>query len=221
MTGGLWQLVLAVVVFLASHSLTNRRVFRSRAEAALGGSRGFTIAYSLLSLLLLGWMIAAYRDAPTVLVWGQQPWMRWVPVLVMPVASILAVAGLTTPNPFSIGPGGRGFDPARPGILRLTRHPVLWAAALWAGAHIVPNGDVAALTLFLPLVVLALAGPRMLDRKRRRTLGFEDWSRLAAIPRDPVAMLREMGWKRLLGGLLLYAALLHLHEPVIGASPWP
>jgi len=30
-----------------------------------------------------------------------------------------------------------------------------------------------------------------------------------------------MGWKRLLGGVLLYIALLHLHEPVIGASPWP
>lgn len=221
MTGGLWQLVLAVAVFLASHSLTNRPGFRRRAEAALGGSRGFTVAYSVLSLLLLAWMIAAYIHAPTLLLWGQEPWMRWVPPLVMPVVCVLAVAGLTMPNPFSIGPGARGFDPARPGILRLTRHPVLWAAGLWAGAHVVPNGDVAALILFAPMLLLALAGPAMLDRKRRRVLGFEEWSALAAIPRDPVAMLREVGWKRILGGLLLYAALLHLHEPVIGVSPLP
>lgn len=221
MTGGLWQLVLAVGVFLASHSLTNRPGFRRRAEAALGGSRGFTIAYSILSLLLLAWMIAAYGDAPTVVLWNQDGWMRWVPPLVMPVVSVLAVAGLTTPNPFSIGPGAKGYDPSRPGILRLTRHPVLWAAGLWAGAHIVPNGDAAALILFVPLLLLALVGPRMLDRKRRRVLGFEQWSRLAAIPADPLAALREMGWTRIAGGLLLYVALLHLHEPVIGVSPFP
>jgi uncharacterized membrane protein len=221
MTGGLGALVVAVAVFLASHSLTNRPAFRRWAEARLGGARHFTIAYSLVSLLLLAWMIAAYRDAPMLVVWGQQPWMRWLPPLVMPLACVLAVAGLSSPNPFSIGPGARGFDPARPGILRLTRHPVLWAAGLWAGAHIVPNGDAAALVLFVPLLLLALVGPMMLDRKRRRVLGFEEWSRLAAIPRDWLAMAREVGWKRILGGLLLYVALLHLHGPVIGASPYP
>lgn len=221
MTGGLWQLVLAVAVFLASHSLTNRPGFRRPAEAALGGSRGFTIAYSVVSLLLLAWMIAAYRDAPAVVLWTQEPWMRWVPSLAMPLVCVLAVAGLTTPNPFSIGLGAKRYQPSRPGILRLTRHPVLWAAGLWAGAHMVPNGDVAAQVLFAPMLLLAVAGPAMLDRKRRRVLGFEQWSQLAAIPRDPAALLREVGWKRILGGLVLYAALLHLHQPVIGVSPLP
>lgn len=221
MTGGLWQLVVVVAVFLASHSLTNRPGFRRRAEAALGGSRGFTIAYSVVSLLLLAWMIAAYIDAPTVVLWTQEPWMRWVPGLAMPLVSVLAVAGLTTPNPFSIGPGGRRYDPVHPGFLRLTRHPILWAAGLWAGAHMIPNGDVAAQILFAPLLLLAVAGPAMLDRKRRRALGFEQWSRLADIPRDPLATLREMGWKRIVGGLVLYAALLHAHQPVIGVSPLP
>lgn len=216
------ELVLAVALFLASHRLTNRPGFRAWAEARLGGRRGFTIAYSIVSLLLLAWMIAATRDAPMVMLWGQQPWMRWLPPLVMPLACILAVAGLATPNPFSIGPGATGYDPARPGILRLTRHPVLWAAALWAGAHIVPNGDVAALVLFGPMLALALAGPMLLDRKRRESLGFEQWTRLAALTGRPdMAMVRETGWGRILGGLALYAALLALHLPVIGAWPLP
>ncbi|MBC7906750.1 MAG: hypothetical protein H7Y60_08395 [Rhodospirillaceae bacterium] len=226
MTGGLWQLVLAVVVFLASHRLTNQPAFRRPAEALLGGKRGFTIAYSILSVLLLAWMIAAYGDAPMVLVWGQQSWMRWLPPLVMPVACVLAVAGLTTPNPFSIGPGAKGYDPNHPGILRLTRHPVLWAAALWAGAHVVPNGDVAALILFVPLLLLALVGPKLLDRKRRRDLGLDEWTRLAALTDEPLAVMptvlfREIGWPRIFGGLVLYGALLALHQPVIGAWPLP
>lgn len=98
---------------------------------------------------------------------------------------------------------------------------MLWAAGLWAGAHIVPNGDAAALILFVPLALLAVAGPAMLDRKRRRVMGADEWSRLAAIPCDPLAALRETGWKRILGGLVLYAVLLHLHQPVIGVSPLP
>lgn len=217
LTGTIWHLVLAEVIFLASHSLTNRPGIRRM----LGGGRAFTIAYSILSLLLLTWMIAAFRDAPTIVLWDQARWMRWVPNLVMPLVCVLAVAGLSTPNPFSIGPDKRGYAPARPGILRLTRHPVLWAASLWAGAHIFPNGDVAAAILFAPLLLLGVAGPRMLDRKRRRDLGYEEWSRLAAFDRDWLTGLRETGWKRIIGGLLLYAALVHLHEAVIGVSPWP
>lgn len=221
MDGGLANLIAAVAVFLFSHRMTNRPAFRARAEAVLGGPRGFTIAYSALSLVLLVWMVMAYRAAPTVLLWGQAPWMRWVPPLVMPVASVLAAAGLMAPNPFSIGPGARGYDPAHPGVLRLTRHPVLWAAALWAGAHIVPNGDAAALILFVPLLLLALAGPTMLERKKRRLLGGE-WQRLAALTSKPsAAALSEIGWKPVIVGLAAYAALLALHQPVIGAWPLP
>jgi uncharacterized membrane protein len=217
----MWELAASVAVFLFSHRLTNKPAFRARAEAVLGGSRGFTIAYSVLSVALLAWMVMAYRDAPIVLLWGQQPWMRWVPPLVMPAASVLAVAGLTAPNPFSIGRGGRGYDPAHPGVLRLTRHPVLWAAGLWAGAHIVPNGDAAALILFVPLLLLAVLGPKMLERKKKRVLGAE-WTRLAALTAKPSAAgLREMGWKPVLGGLVLYAVLLTLHLPVIGVWPLP
>lgn len=221
MTGGLWQLALAVAVFLASHSAATRPAFRARAEALLGRV-GFTLAYSALSLLLLAWAIAAYGNAPTVVLWPQAPWMRWVPALAMLPACLLLAIGMTTPNPFSIGPGGRGFAPERPGVLRLTRHPVLWGLAFWAGAHILPNGDVAALLLFVPLLLLALAGPRLLESKRRRTLGEAEFSRLTALTDRPsAAMLSEIGWRRVLAGLALYVALVALHQPVIGVSPAP
>lgn len=213
-------LVLAVAIFLVSHSLTNRPGLRRPIEARLGRV-GFTIAYSILSLALLAWVIAAYIAAPMVPVWDQARWMRWVPALAMIPACVLLAAGMSTPNPFSIGPGGRGFDPARPGILRLTRHPVLWGLALWAGAHIVPNGDAAALLVFVPLLALALAGPNLLDRKRKREMG-ERWEVLAAATARPTrAMLREMGVVRVLAGLALYGALVALHPMVIGASPAP
>lgn len=220
----MFELVAALAVFVASHSLTNIGAVRRPAERALG-RRGFIAAYSLLSLLLLAWVIAAFAAAPVVVVWPQEPWMRLVPLLAMPLASVLVFAGLTAPNPFSIGPGGRGFDPDRPGVLRLTRHPVLWGLGLWAGAHLLPNGEVAALLLFVPLLAMAAAGPALLDAKRRRLLGA-DWPRLAqrtggGLACDWAALVREAGPLRLAGGLGLYALLLALHQPVIGITPLP
>ena len=213
---------LAVAVFLFSHSLTNRRNFRHWAERVLGGHVPFILAYSVVSILLLAWIIAAYRAAPMFLLWGQEPWMRWVPPLAMGPACVLLGAGMLTPNPFSIGPGGKGFDPARPGLLRLTRHPILWGLALWAGAHIVPNGDVGALMIFSPLLVLALVGPSVLDSKRKTRMGRQDWSDLARLTSRPHWRFAvEMGLIRWLAGPALYAALFLAHEVAIGASPVP
>lgn len=208
------------MVFLISHRLTNQPRFRRWAEARLGGNVGFSIAYSIVSLILLTWIIHAYQQAPTLLLWEQQPWMRWAPAFAMLPACVMLTIGMTTPNPFSIGPGKRGYDPAHPGLLRLTRHPILWAAALWAGAHIIPNGDVAALMIFAPLLALALIGPRLLDAKRKR--GLADWDTQAALTNRPrFALLTEIGWWRPLLGVAAYALLLSLHPSLIGASPWP
>jgi len=217
------QLAVAVLVFLVCHSLPTLPGIRPRLEAALGRC-GFTLAYSLLSLALLSWVVLAACEAPVLVLWPQEDWTRWVPVLAMAPGSLLLAAGLATPNPFSIGPGGRGFDPERPGLLRLTRHPVLWGMALWAAAHLFPNGQAALVALFAPLLLLALAGPFLLDSKRRRTLGEAEWRRLAALTGrlgDWRLALAEIGWARLAAGPLLYALLIVLHPIVIGFDPLP
>lgn len=222
MTLGLWHEIAAVAVFLFSHSLTNRPAVRRWAMARLGSQRRFTIAYSCLSLLLLGWMIAALRAAPIIALWDQQPWMRWLPPIAMLPVCLLAVTGMTAPNPFSIGPGATGFDPDHPGLLRLTRHPILWALALWSLSHIVPNGDVAALILFVPMALLALAGPHLLDRRRHRLWGDDEWHRLTRLTNRPhLSMIGEIGLWRGVGGVILYLALITLHPWAIGAWPWP
>lgn len=223
LTGGYGHLVAAVAVFLAAHSLTNVRPLRNRAMATLGKG-GFYGLYSAVSTVLLVWVVAAALAAPVIVLWPQQPWMRWAPSLAMPAACVLWVAGMTRPNPFSIGPGGKGYDPARPGLIRLTRHPIIWGLGLWSGAHLIPNGTMAGLLLFLPLFLLCLIGPRILDAKRRQQLGAEEWQRLADAARGPVdwrILLAEVGAIRLLAGLLLVPVLMALHPLVIGLSPYP
>ncbi|MGB8629740.1 MAG: NnrU family protein [Xanthobacteraceae bacterium] len=55
--------------------------------------------------------------------------------------------------------------------MRITRHPRLCGVSLWAIAHLLVNGQLAALFMFGALLVTAVNGMVSIDRKRRRTLG--------------------------------------------------
>jgi uncharacterized membrane protein len=57
------------------------------------------------------------------------------------------------------------------GITRVTRHPRLCGITLWGIAHLLVNGNLAALIMFGALLVTAVNGMVSIDRKRRRALG--------------------------------------------------
>lgn len=216
------EFVLAFGVFILSHSVPVRPPLRPWLQARLGAS-GFTLAYSALSLAVLAWLIMATGRAPHLPLWDWAPWQLHVPLVVMlPVCLILALA-LARPNPFSFG-GARNdrFDPARPGIVRLTRHPLLLALALWSAAHVVPNGDLAHVALFGTFAGFALLGGRLVDRRKRREMGA-DWDQLRAkVATAPLVqgVSVETGL-RLVAGLALYGLLVWLHPVLIGVSPLP
>lgn len=214
---------MAYAVFFLSHSVPVRPPVRPWLQARTGKS-GFTLAYSALSLTVLGWLIAAAGRAPYVPLWHREPWQALVPLtLMLPVCLILALV-LARPNPFSFG-GARNdrFDPARPGIVRWSRHPLLLALALWAIAHVVPNGDLAHVILFGTFAVFALLGGRLIDRRKSREMGTE-WQRLrVAVSGAPVLALNvsHETLLRLLVAAALYIALLGLHPALFGVSPLP
>ena len=220
---GWFEFALAYVAFFLSHSLPVRPPLRPRLQARLG-SVGFTLVYSALSLAVLAWLIAAAGRAPHVALWDWAPWQVHVPLIVMgPVCLILALS-IGRPNPFSFG-GARNeqFDPARPGIVRLSRHPLLLALALWAAAHVVPNGDLAHVILFGTFAAFALLGGRLVDRRRRREMGPE-WQRMRDLVANAPLLLASLSGGtllRLAAGVALYGALLWAHPFLFGVSPLP
>ncbi|MDP6788636.1 MAG: NnrU family protein [Rhodospirillales bacterium] len=224
------ELVIATAVFVATHTLPAYRPLRG-ALVELIGERPYLVLYSLVTAAVLVWVGFAYVNAPHFEVWPMAEWMRWVPLLVLPFACILLVAGLAAPNPLSLGRTAAGFDAGRPGIVSVTRHPVMWSLVGWAAAHVPPNGDAASLIVFGLFSALGLAGPPSLDNKRRAQLGTEAWRRLAEPTSNvPFAAnlagrarldVRGMGVAAPLGGLALYGVVLWGHEWVVGASPLP
>lgn len=220
---GWLEFAAAYAAFFITHSVPVRAPLRPLLQTALG-RRGFTLGYSALSLVALAWLIIAAGRAPFVPLWDWAPWQVHVPLIAMlPVCLILALA-IARPNPFSFG-GARNdlFDPARPGIVRLHRHPLLLALVLWATAHAVPNGDLAHLILFGTFAVFATLGTRLVDRRRQREMG-DTWQKLgredASTPLWPTSLTGDDAL-RLVAGLVLYAALIWLHPAVIGVSPLP
>jgi uncharacterized membrane protein len=220
---GWLEFAAAYAAFFITHSVPVRPPLRSLLQTALG-QRGFTLAYSALSLVALAWLIIAAGRTPFVPLWDWAPWQVHVPLIAMlPVRLILALA-IARPNPFSFG-GARNdlFDPARPGIVRLFRHPLLLAFALWATAHAVPNGDLPHLILFCTFAVFATLGTRLVDRRQQREVG-DTWQKLrsevARTPLWPTSLTGDNAL-RLVAGLVLYATLIWLHPAVIGVSPLP
>jgi uncharacterized membrane protein len=222
------EFAIALLVFLASHSIPASPGIRRRA-VALVGERSYLILYAALSLGLLIWLISAAARAPHVPLWPASLGQYYLPLLAMPPALFLLIGGVLCPNPLSVSFSSRPYDPDRPGVVAITRHPVLWGFALWSLAHVVSNGDLVAVIMFGGFGLFAFAGMWLVDRRKRRALGAR-WAAIAAgtsiIPL--LALLRgaaRLEWRspQLAATILLtvasYAALLWLHPWLFGVDP--
>lgn len=228
MSGSLATLSLAMLAFVGGHILFAGTPLRAMLVDLVGGEARFRGVFSLYSAVTLIWVVMAYSNAPYAMLWPDAHWLRAIPLLLMPIACILIVAGLSTPNPTAVG-GERTAESASPvtGILRVTRHPFLWGVGLWALAHGAANGDVASLTLFGGMAVMAFGGMPSIDAKLSRRLGAA-WAPIALttsiVPFLAIArgqnrfVFREIGWLRVAGGLALYALLILAH-PLITGKP--
>lgn len=226
---GWLEFALALGVFFASHALPVRPPVKPWLVARLG-ARGFALAYSLLSLVILIWLITAAGRAPHVPLWYYAPWQSHLALALMLPACLLLSVGVASVNPLSFGGREGPFDPAAPGIAGLVRHPLLMAILLWALAHLAANGTLAQAVLFGLFAGFAAIGMRLVDRRRQREWGRQRWAETAGnTALVPFAALIAGHWKPrgklpvwpLLAGLVLYAVLIALHRPVIGVSPLP
>ncbi|MDV4169607.1 NnrU family protein [Rhodovulum sp. FJ3] len=222
---GWTEYTLALALFAASHFVPRLGGLREKLIGAFGRKAYFAV-YGVMSLVLLVWLIAAAGRAPFVELWPQMSWTRWVPNVAMPVALVLVACGAGMAQPFTLG-GRKTFAPAQPGFAAVSRHPLFLALALWAGAHLVPNGDLANVILFGSFTAMALTAIPAFDAKARRTLGPAFFDQTALFSLKPFAdpKWRRANLRRLLIrcaiGMILWMALLHLHTAVIGVSAFP
>ncbi len=224
------ELIVAAAFLLATHYGISSTELRPWLVARIG-EQAYLGLYSLIAFGAIGWVISAFVRAPYIELWPTSAWSAGVALLVMPFALLLAVSGVSTPNPTAVGAPPETLEQAQAvrGILRVTRHPLMWGIALWALAHVVANGDFASFVMFGVFAALALVGTLMLDRKYAARRGAE-WQRFADassnLPLEAIVQERqslvfaEIGWVRVAVALLLYVVLLALHPWLFGLSPF-
>ncbi len=231
----IFDLALTIAIFIIAHMLPAIAPLR-RGLISVVGKAPYIVGFSMMSLGLLGWVGVAYVNAPYIELWLLPSFALWLPVLLMPLASILLVAVFTNPNPLSVALKSDGFNPARPGVVGITRHPLLAALLLWSGAHLIINGDLAALLLFGFFTIMPLTGPFSIEGRKKQKLGADEWARLSGptslVPFWAIikgrkgsaglaASIASIGWGTVVLGLALYGAVLFFHADVIGVVPYP
>ncbi|MGZ9097488.1 MAG: NnrU family protein [Micavibrio sp.] len=224
------QFWFALLVFIGSHAVGRTPLHAYIVRHV--GEKDYLSVYSALSIALLSWLVYAAIHAPRISLW---PWMHglyWIPNLLMPIAFILLVSGFVVPNPLSLIPRDKGFNPHRPPmIIAVTRHPILWGFLLWSASHIFPNGEFPLAFMFFIFALFAYAGIKMIDKKRQRMLGMAEWQKLSGnapnIPFSGKSFWRgkfSLGQNDLVGitgGLLLYVAFFYLHPILFNVTPMP
>jgi uncharacterized membrane protein len=205
-------LILAALLWLFLHIGVSGTALRDAAVAKLGEKR-FMLGFSGASVVSIVLLVMAYNAAGTTFLWAAPGWLRWILAALMLVAFVLFMASHKR-NPTAMGNKGLGEEPR--GIQRVTRHPMLWSFAIWAGVHLVGNGDTASLVFFGAFLVTALAGMPSIDAKlaRRHGATWRDFAAIAA-GRNRLA-LGEIGWMPPVVGLAVWAALLHFHRGIFG-----
>ncbi len=217
MDNALIELIAANVTFVGTHFAMSHPL-RAPLVGALG-EKAFLGLYSLISLAALVWIVFAFRAAPAADLGGAGE-AGWLIATLIALPAMVLLAGSYVGNPAMPHPGAVKQAQAEPrGVFRVTRHPMMWAFALWALSHIALFWSVRTLITASAMGFLALVGAHLQDRKKRALLG-EAWvmweSKTSYWPR--LGRLFSVGWLWWVIGIALWLLLSWIHIP-IGAIP--
>ncbi len=220
------ELIFALIVFTALHLIPSTPLRAQLIEAL--GRQGFAWAFSAASGLLLVWAWLAYRAVfPETVFWVTGPVVRWLSALVMLAAVVLAVLAIAQrPRVLLTAEVSLRSEGALKGVMRITRHPLLWPVATWGLVHMLNNADPPSWVFFGYVTALALGGTWLIDRRRAKLLGPR-WpaieARTSNLPLLAIADGRNaLVWEELplplvALGVGVWLALLILHPILIGA----
>jgi uncharacterized membrane protein len=183
-------LILALGIFIITHLLPAFPNVKAALIEKIGRTAYIT-TFSVFSLMSLGLIIYAKIEAPFIYVFEPPSWSRYFALTLMVPATILTIASIL------------------PGYIRKeTRSPLIYATLLWVTAHLVANGDEAAIVLFGSLGAYACLS-WILTRKQT----------VVASQSEKKAHLRADG-AAVAAGLMIYVTLLYLHGKIIGVDIW-
>ena len=213
-------IVLLWAGFAASHMVLSSLPIRQRIIAGIG-ENAFRGLYSLVAFAFFVPLVMIYfrhkHSGPALWNLPLGDGLRWVVYLGMGVAFILLAASVVQTSPAAVVPGSS----TPRGVLRLTRHPLLMAFALFGLVHLIPNGFASDVAFFGGFVAFVLIGAWHQDQRKLVTNpGFPAF--YAATPfipftgRDTLQGLRELPPLVVVAGIGLAIVVRYFHPSWFG-----
>ncbi|MFM2300401.1 MAG: hypothetical protein RLZZ84_137 [Pseudomonadota bacterium] len=217
MDAALIGLIAAAVTFVGTHFALSHPLRAPLLRVV--GDKGFQGLYSLVALASFAWMVLAFRAAPAnaAPLWNGQAEVPWaIATVLMLVASVLLV-GSFVGNPALPAPGAASLAAKPPhGVFHVTRHPMMWAIALWSAAHVAISPTPRVIVLAGAIALLALVGSHLQDRKKQAAMGaaWQGWQAQTSYwPR--FGGLAKAGVGPWLGGTTLWLVACWGHIPLV------
>ncbi|MBS0365484.1 MAG: MFS transporter [Proteobacteria bacterium] len=216
------KLLIAAVAFVGTHFLLSHGLRRPIVNAI--GERAFLGLYSLVAVATFIWLVVAYRAAPpTRLLWPVGEGLWSAATLVMLLASILFMGSLINNPAVPPAVAAAKAPETAGGVFAITRHPMMWAFALWGLCHIAVYPMMKNIVVAAAIIVLALVGAAMQDRKKER-LQPDFWraweAKTSYLPFAAIASGRArlggLGMPAVLGGLAVWLGASWAHIPLAG-----
>ena len=224
MNTALAQLIAAAIAFVGKHFVLSHP-WRAPLVGRLG-EKGFAAVYTLVSLGTFGWMVLAFRAVPET---GAPAWdgsgvLPWSVASLLTLLAAVLLTGSLHGNPALPDPRATALAGAPVhGVFHVTRHPMMWAFALWAAAHALVAGTPRVLVLTGALAFLALVGAHLQDRKKAALMGaaWQGWAARTHYWPQPAGVARA-GIGAWLGGVVLWLAATwgHIPRAYVPAGLW-
>lgn len=218
---GLMVVLARACAFVLSHFLLSHPLRKPLVRAL--GEKGFLLLYSVVALVTLGATVHAFGATPaTAPLWPVGDGIWALVSAVMLLASILLLGSFVR-NPALPGAAASAATAQARGVYGVTRHPMMWAFALWGVCHILVYPVAKNFILAGAIIVLALVGAALQDRKKAAhdPQGWIAWThRTSYWPFAAIAQGRAhfggFGAHAIGGGLVVWLLATWAHIPLAG-----
>jgi uncharacterized membrane protein len=153
------------------------------------GSNAYRGLFAIVIVVALAMIVSGWKSATPVFVYAPPLAGSPIVAVLVAVAFVLFIAAQ-----------------ARTNIKRLLRHPQLTGFVLWAGAHLLANGDSRSVALFLGFATWGLLEIVAINRRDG------SWQ-----PPEPVAWRYD--WLVIIVAAVAFAVILYFHRGLFGVAP--
>jgi len=179
----------AIVIFFALHALPFNRNIRNTITSQIG-EKTYKIVFQLIIVATIALGVWGWNDFPNNYFYEPTTFLKQIHLAIMFPVVYLWIAAEVPNN-----------------IKRFVKHPMLTGIILWALGHILANGDLRSLLLFISFLSYSIIAI-ILEEKRDE-------------PKEVIATPLVYDFGVLVASVILYCTLVYFHDNLFGMPVMP